>query len=66
MAHSVWETSKVYGPRQGLEGPFTFVNGRVLYYDLKEGQYWDPCTDFYIEQAEMDAINASMYDLLKS
>jgi len=30
-----------YGPRKGLEGPFNFL-GRVLYYDPKEGQYWDP------------------------
>ena len=26
-----------YGPRAGLEGPFNF-NGRVLYYDPKEGK----------------------------
>jgi len=30
-----------YGPRKGLEGPFNF-SGRVLYYDTKEGQYYDP------------------------
>jgi len=45
-----------YGPRKGLEGPFNF-SGRVLYYDPKEGQYWDPRSDFYVEQDEMDAIN---------
>lgn len=45
-----------YGPRKGLEGPFNF-SGRVLYYDPKEGQYWDPRTDFYVSQDEMDAIN---------
>lgn len=45
-----------YGPRKGLEGPFNF-SGRVLYYDPKEGAYWDPRTDFYVEQAEMDALN---------
>jgi hypothetical protein len=45
-----------YGPRKGLEGPFSF-SGRVLYYDPKEGQYWDPRTDFYVEQDEMDEIN---------
>ena len=48
-----------YGPRKGLEGPFNF-SGRVLYYDVKEGQYWDPTTDFYIEQDEMDMINQSL------
>jgi hypothetical protein len=45
-----------YGPRKGLEGPFNFSGG-VLYYDPKEGQYWDPRTDFYVSQDEMDAIN---------
>jgi len=45
-----------YGPRKGLEGPFNF-SGRVLYYDNTEGQYWDPRTDFYVSQDEMDAIN---------
>ena len=40
-----------YGPRAGLEGPFNF-SGRVLYYDPKAGQYWDPLTDFYVSHAE--------------
>jgi hypothetical protein len=48
-----------YGPRKGLEGPFNF-SGRVLYYDNKEGQYYDPRTDFYVSQAEMDEINHSL------
>ena len=48
-----------YGPRKGLEGPFNF-SGRVLYYDVKEGQYYDPKTDFYVEQEEMDMINHSL------
>lgn len=41
-----------YGPRKGLEGPYNF-SGRVLYYDVKEGRYWDPRTDFYVEHEEM-------------
>ena len=48
-----------YGPRKGLEGPFNF-SGRVLYYDVKEGQYYDPSSDFYLEQSEMDMINQSL------
>ena len=43
-----------YGPRKGLEGPFNF-SGRVLYYDVKQGQYYDPTTDFYVSNEEMDA-----------
>jgi hypothetical protein len=45
--------NKKFGPRKGLEGPFTFVNGRVLYYDVKEGQYYDPLTDFYVDNEEI-------------
>ena len=54
-----------YGPRKGLEGPFNF-SGRVLYYDVKEGQYYDPTTDFYVEQSEMDVINNRLMDILKA
>ena len=34
-----------YESRKGLEGPFNF-NGVILYYDPKEGKYWNPKTDF--------------------
>ena len=52
-----------YGARKGLEGPFNF-SGRVLYYDPKEGQYYDPTTDFYMEQSEMDMINNRLMEVL--
>jgi hypothetical protein len=52
-----------YGPRKGLEGPFNF-SGRVLYYDNKEGLYYDPTTDFYVERDEMDLINQKLVDIL--
>ena len=42
------ERERKWQPRKGLEGPFAFVGGRVLYYDPKAGQYWDPKTDFYL------------------
>ena len=54
----------MYGPRKGLEGPFNF-SGRVLYYDAHEGQYYDPRTDFYVEQSEMDVINEEFYERFK-
>lgn len=44
-----------FGPRDGLEGPFSF-NSRVLYYDTKEGKYYDPLTDFYLSYDEFFAI----------
>lgn len=53
-----------YGARKGLEGPFNF-SGRVLYYDNREGQYYDPTTDFYVEQAEMDEINNRFFEQFK-
>ena len=53
-----------YGPRIGLEGPFNF-SGRVLYYDNKEGLYYDPRSDFYVEQAEMNIIHSTLMDSLR-
>ena len=54
-----------YGPRKGLEGPFNF-SGRVLYYDPQEGAYYDPTTDFYMEQSEMDMINNRLMNILRA
>ncbi len=44
-----------FGPRKGLEGPF-YYDGRILYYDPREGQYYDPKTDFYVESDELAQI----------
>lgn len=55
-----------YGPRQGLEGPFLFLGGRVLYYDVKEGSYYDPTTDFYVPHDEMTVINNQLINVLRS
>ena len=59
MAYTVFKHSKEYGPRKGLEGPFHYPNGAVLYYDPREGEYYDPTTDFYVEKNEMDLINTA-------
>ena len=53
-----------YGKRSGLDGPFNF-SGRVLYYDVKEGLYYDPTTDFYVEREEMDIINSYFMERFK-
>jgi hypothetical protein len=50
--------------RKGLEGPFVYANGRVLYYDPKEGQYWDPTTDFYVPNEELQELNQQLFDVL--
>ena len=55
-----------YLPRKGLEGPFTFSNGRTLYYDTKEGQYWDPRSDYYVDNDEMNRIHMHMVERLKA
>ena len=54
-----------YSARKGLEGPFNF-SGRVLYYDVKEGHYYDQTTDFYMEQSEMDIINEAFMERFKA
>lgn len=38
---------------EGLEGPFKFKNGSILYYDPKEGKYYDPKTDLFVSNEEM-------------
>ncbi len=40
---------------EGLEGPFRMKSGKVVYYDVKEGEYYDSTTDMYvpIEDVEM-------------
>jgi len=41
-----------YTERSGLEGPFTMLSGKVVYYDPKEGSYYDPDTDMYMSYDE--------------
>jgi hypothetical protein len=53
-----------YGPRRGLEGPFRYPNGQVLYYDPKEGKYWCPRTDFYLESDEVDLLKQQIFNAL--
>lgn len=53
----IGERNNRWQPRKGLEGPFYFATGRVLYYDPKAGQYWDPLTDFYVERDEVNEIH---------
>lgn len=41
-----------YSERDGMEGPFFYGNGLVLYYDPREGKYLNPCTDMYLSYDE--------------
>ena len=65
MGYTVWDRNVNYGPRKGLEGPFHYPNGRVLYYDPKEGDYWDPLTDFYVPRDEVADLQRSILDKLR-
>jgi len=40
-------------PLEGLEGPFRYPSGKVLYYDPKAGKYYDRSSDFYVSDEEM-------------
>lgn len=53
-----------YGPRQGLEGPFRYPNGRILYYSPGDGQYWDPATDWFVPEHEVAELQTSIFQRL--
>ena len=40
------------GEIPGMEGPFQFKSGAVLYYDRKAGKYYDRGSDMYIDDEE--------------
>jgi hypothetical protein len=65
MSYVVFKNAKEYGPRKGLEGPFHYPNGQVLYYDPKEGSYYDPLTDFYVPLDEVNELQNTIFEALK-
>jgi hypothetical protein len=65
MAYVVFKHNQEYGERKGLEGPFHYPNGQVLYYDPKAGEYWDPSTDFYVPNDEVAALQNSIFDIVR-
>lgn len=64
MAYTVFQHDPNFGPRQGLEGPFHYPNGAVLYYDPKAGEYYDPKTDFYVDRADVAVLQQQIFDRL--
>lgn len=58
------ERDNRWQPRPGLEGPYFFANGQVLYYDVKEGQYYDPTTDFYVDNTEVALLHQQLISIL--
>ena len=66
MSYVVFHRNKEYGPRKGLEGPFHYPNGAVLYYDPKEGQYYDPTCDMYVCDEDVAQLQNSILSMLVS
>lgn len=58
------ERDAKWQPRKGMEGPFYFATGRVLYYDPQEGEYWDPLTDFYVPNDEVAELHGELARML--
>jgi hypothetical protein len=65
MGYTVFERDVNYGPRNGLEGPFHYPNGQVLYYDPKAGEYWDPTTDFYVPNEDVARLQQTIFDSIR-
>jgi hypothetical protein len=64
MGYRTFERNDKYQARKGLEGPFNYPNGQVLYYDPKEGKYYDPTTDFYVEHDDVLDLMATVFTTL--
>jgi hypothetical protein len=62
MAYTVFQHNPNFGPRKGLEGPFHYPSGAVLYYDPKAGEYYDPKTDWFVPQDEVDMLKNSIFN----
>jgi hypothetical protein len=41
-------------PIPGMEGPFRFRSGKILYWDPKEGKYYDRGRDLYVEDEDVE------------
>ena len=65
MSHRVFDHDARWQPRKGLEGPFRYPNGQVLYYDPREGEYWDPATDFYVANEDVARLQTQIFDLIR-
>lgn len=65
MGYTVFDRNVNFEARPGLEGPFHYPNGRVLYYDAKAGDYWDPLTDFYVDREEVADLQRSIFDRIR-
>jgi len=51
------EFREQFDVRPGLEGPFFYDGNIALYYDAREGKYWNPKTDMYLSYEEYEEIS---------
>lgn len=64
MAYTVFQHNTRYEARDGLEGPFHYPSGAVLYYDPKAGEYWDPRTDWFVPNEDVAVLQQQIIDCL--
>jgi hypothetical protein len=64
MAYLSFQHDPKWGPRKGLEGPFHYPNGQVLYYDPRAGEYYDPTTDFYVPNEDVAELQQMIFQRL--
>ena len=57
--------SKKYPKRDGLEGPFRYRTGAILYYDPKEQKYYDSGRDMYLDSEEAMEVMGVMEDMVE-
>lgn len=51
-AAEMFGATELTEPIEGLEGPWRMRNGRVVYYDPREGKYYDRGMDMYLDDQE--------------
>jgi hypothetical protein len=66
MSYRVFQHNINYQARKGLEGPFFYPNGQVLYYDPRAGEYWDPRTDFYVPNEDVSRLQNQIFDVIRA
>ena len=66
MSYYIFKNAKEYEPRKGLEGPFHYPNGQVLYYDPRAGEYYDPRTDFYVDREDVAQLQQQIFDRISA
>ena len=66
MGYRIIGRNDGFGPRDGLEGPFHYPNGRVLYYDPREGEYYDPRTDWFVPREDVADLQQSIFDVVSA